>query len=82
MDVLSPVSAGFILRSACTTVASAGSKRDYQASALRTLSNDNNTHRQDKEAEPYDPEHGEGWSVRAQDLSITIFGWSTRSRAQ
>jgi hypothetical protein len=72
MDVLSPVSAGFILRSACTAVASAGSKGDHQVSALRILLNDNNAYRQGKEAEPYDPAHGEGWSVRAQDLSMTI----------
>lgn len=52
MDVLSPVSAGFALRSACTAVASAKSKGDHQASALRILLNDNNTYRQGKEADP------------------------------
>lgn len=62
MDVLWPVSAGFALRSACTAVASAKSKGDHQASALRILLNDNNTYRQGKEAGPH-----EGWRARAQD---------------
>jgi hypothetical protein len=77
MDVLSPVSAGFALRSACTAVASAKSKGDHQVSALRILLNDNNTYRQGKEGGPY-----EGWRARPQDPKDDDYGWSTRSKAK